>query len=98
MGKQSVKIANSDVIYQHCDQLQDSIKAMKSDLCGSLLSGYEEDKMPFVKSPEEQLTGIKMEKTRKEVERVWVDCKVHNHADIVQKLGCFLCVKPQSKF
>lgn len=51
-------------MYQQCDQLQDAVNAMKSDLCGSLLSGYEEDKMPFVKSQEDHLTGRKMEKTR----------------------------------
>lgn len=65
-----VKIANSNVIHPQCDQLQDSVKAMKRDLCGSLLSGYEEGKMPFVKCREEQLMGITMEKTRKGVERV----------------------------
>jgi len=53
--KQSVKIANSHVIHQQCDQLQDLVKTMKRDICGSLLSGYQEDKMPSVKCREEQL-------------------------------------------
>lgn len=65
-----------------------------SDLCVSLVGGYEEDRMPFVKSQEEHLKGIKMEETRKAVERVREDCKVYNHTGIVQKQGA----KPQSKF
>lgn len=84
-AEESLKMANSNVIHQQRDQLQGLVKAMESDFCGSLLGGYEEDKVPYVKSGEKQLTGVKMEKTKEGVEGVWVDCKEHNGTDVVRK-------------